>query len=200
MYWGRKAKASEALPSLGARETAQCFGHIINSQLAGINPPPSEGNVCESCVSWHCVFLGETFSVVVWLAVYGLFIAAEVSCNFGFCAPQCSLHGASTGILITFLIWSSRQSFVLKKKKKRINVFSSGVFRYWFSSFPAVAPYSSSNVYQRGFKHRKTHKDIHRCTPHIYQCTHNDLPPCTFPISIQTFLSETNNLRLNCVS
>ncbi len=36
-----KAKATEAPPSLGARETAQCFGHVINSQPAGIYPLPS---------------------------------------------------------------------------------------------------------------------------------------------------------------
>lgn len=76
MYWGRKAKATEASPSLGAGETAQCFGHIINTQPAGINPlTPSHlkemcvraafhDTVCSSgriSLLWSCDYLCISF-------------------------------------------------------------------------------------------------------------------------------------------
>lgn len=45
-YWGREA--TEALPSLGAGETAQRFGQRFNTQPAGLNPPslPTHGEMC----------------------------------------------------------------------------------------------------------------------------------------------------------
>lgn len=114
LYWGRNAKATEAPPSLGTGETAQRFW-AHNQQSAGwYNPPSSSERNARECVSWHSVFLGESFSgVVVWLAVYLLFIAAEVSCNL--CPAMQPTHSFNC-YLIKYAMWSCFFALIFKDK------------------------------------------------------------------------------------